>query len=82
MHTCMHTLFIKLNPTPITFYVAPNQCDYWETLNVRSPKKNKCICNILIFQNMLHSFIYTLTQPKHLQHKLPENNEMLDPVFC
>ena len=35
MHKCTHTLFIKLNPTPITFYVAPNQCDYWETLNVR-----------------------------------------------
>ena len=35
MHTRTHTLFIKLNPTRITFYVAPNQCDYWETLNVR-----------------------------------------------
>ena len=28
-------IIYKLNPTPITFYVAPNQCDYWETLNVR-----------------------------------------------
>ena len=35
MHTRTHTLFIKVNPTRITFYVAPNQCDYWETLNVR-----------------------------------------------
>ena len=55
---------IKLNPTPITCYVAPNQCDYWETLNVRSPKKNKHNCNILIFVTFIH--IYTLTQHKHL----------------
>ena len=50
-----------------------------------TPKKNKRICNILIFQNilqLLHSFTYTLTQHKHLRHKLPENNEMLNPVFC
>ena len=32
----MHAHIIyKTAPTPITFYVAPNQCDYWETLNVR-----------------------------------------------
>ena len=37
MHTRTYTLFIKLNPTPITIYVAPNQCDYWETLNIRYP---------------------------------------------
>ena len=60
MHTCTHTLFIKLNPTPITFYVAPNQCDYWEKLNVRSPKKNKHICNILIFQNIFETIFNML----------------------
>ena len=54
-----HTLFIKLNPAPITFYVAPNQCDYWETLNVCSPKKNERICNILIFQNIFETYIHS-----------------------
>ena len=63
MHTRTHTLFIKLNPTPITFYVAPNQCDYWKTLNVHSPKKNERICNILIFQNIFETvtFIHIYT---------------------
>ena len=47
---------------------------------------NKCIecnecCNVT-FSKLLHSFTYTLTQHKHLRQKLPENNEMLDPVFC
>ena len=41
MHTRTHTLLIKLNPTPITFYVAPNQCDYWETLNVCYPQEKQ-----------------------------------------
>ena len=41
MHTRTHTLFIKLNPTPITFHVAPNQCDYWKTLNVRYPQEKR-----------------------------------------
>ena len=47
-----------------------------------TPKKNKRICNILIFQNIFETVTYTLTQHKHLRHKLPENNEMLDLVFC
>ena len=83
MHTRTHTLFIKLNPTPITFYVALNQCNYCETMYA-TPKKNKRICNILMFQNIFETvtFIHIiLTQHKHLRHKLPKNNEMLNPVF-
>ena len=52
-----------MNPTPITFYVAPNQCDYWETLNVCYPQEKQRICNMLIFQNIFETvtFIYIYT---------------------
>ena len=71
MRTRTHTLFIKLNPTPITLYVAPNQCDYWETMYA-TPKKNKRICNILIFQKifeivtLIHIYTYSLTYVRQL----------------